>query len=64
MTDDELNAALKTLKTKKSSGYDEVSSDVIKDASLSIFEPVRYNFNLPTEKDIFPDKHKIVKVTP
>ena len=28
-TDDKLNEVLKTLKTNKSSGYDEISSDVI-----------------------------------
>ena len=33
ITDDELNEALQTLKTKNSSGYDEISSDVIKHIS-------------------------------
>ena len=36
-TDGELNEALKNLKTKKSSGYDEISSDAIKHISPSIF---------------------------
>ena len=40
ITDDELNGALQTLKTKKSSGYDEISSDVIKHISPSVFEPM------------------------
>ena len=30
ITDDELTEALQTWKAKKSSGYDEISSDVIK----------------------------------
>ena len=42
ITDDKLNEALQTLKTKNSSGYDEISSDVIKHISPSIFEPLRY----------------------
>ena len=37
ITDDELNESLQTSKTKKSSGYDEISSDVIKHISPSIF---------------------------
>ena len=61
ITDDELNEALQTLKTKKSS---EISSDVIKHISPSVFEPMRYIFNLSIEKGIFPDQLKVAKVTP
>ena len=64
ITDDKLNEALQTLKTKKSSGYDEISSDVMKRISPAVFEPMRYIFNLSIEKDIFPDQLKIAKVTP
>ena len=63
MTDDELNEALQTFKTKKGSGYDEISSDVIKHISSSVFEPMRYILNLSIEKSIFPDQLKIAKVT-
>ena len=62
-TDDKLNKALQTLK-KKSSGYDEIFSDVIKHISPSTFERLRYIFNLSIEKGIFPDKLKIAKLTP
>ena len=64
VTDDELNEAIKTLKSKKSSGYDEISSDVIKHISPIIFDPLKYIFNLSLEKGIFPDQLKIAKVTP
>ena len=64
VTDDELNEAIKTLKSKKSSGYDEISSDVIKHISPLIFDPLKYIFNLSLEKGIFPDQLKIAKVTP
>ena len=64
ITDDELNEALQTLKTKKSSGYDEISSDVIKHISPSVFELMRYIFNLSIQKGIFPDQLNIAKVTP
>ena len=58
VTDDELNEAI------KSSGYDEISSDVIKHISPLIFDPLKYIFNLSLEKGIFPDQLKIAKVTP
>ena len=64
ITHDKLNEALQTLKTKKSSGYDEISFDIIKHVSPSAFKPMRYIFNLSIEKGIFPDQFKIAKVTP
>ena len=59
-----LYEALQTLQTKKGSGYDEISSNVIKHVSPSVLEPLRYIFNLSIEKSIFPDQLKIAKVTP
>ena len=56
--DDELNDAFQK---QKSSGYDDISS-VIKHISPSIFELLRYIFNLSIEKDIFPDQLKTAKV--
>ena len=64
ITDDELNEAFQTLITKKSYGYDEILFDVIKCISPSVFEPLRYIFNLSIEKGIFPEQRKIAKVTP
>ena len=49
ITEDKLNEALQRLKTKKSSGYDEISSDVIRHIAPSVFEPMRYIFNLSIE---------------
>ena len=54
ITDDELNEALQTLKIKKSSRYNEISSDVIKHISPSDFELLRYFFNLSIETMHFP----------
>ena len=62
VTDGESNETLNTLKTTKSSGYDEITPDVIKDSSASIFELMRYIFNVSIEKAIFPDHLKIGKV--
>ena len=64
ITDDDLNEAFQRLKTKKSSAYDEISSDVIKRISPSVFQTMRYIFNLSIENGIFPDQLKIAKVTP
>ena len=64
ITHEELNEALQTLKSKQSSVYDEISSDVIKNSQPSIFEPLRYIFNLSIEKGIFPDQPKIAELTP
>ena len=64
ITDDELKEVLQTLKTKKNSGYNEISSDVIKQISPSVFELLRYIFNLSIEKDMLPDKLEIANVTP
>ena len=63
ITDDELNEALQALKLKKRSGYDKISSDVIKHISPSIFEPLRYISHRIIEKGIFPDQLKIAKLT-
>ena len=64
ITDDELNEALQILKTRKSSGYDDISFNVTKHISPSIFDPLRYIFNLSIEKGIYPDQLKIAKVSP
>ena len=50
ITDDELNEALPALKTKKSPGFDEISSDVSKLISPSVFEHMRCIFNLSVKK--------------
>ena len=63
VADDELNEAIKFLKSKKSSGCDEISSDVFKHISPLIFDPLKYIFNLSLEKGIFPDQLKIAKMT-
>ena len=64
ITDVELNKTLQILKTRKSSGYDDISSNVTKHISPSIFDPLRYIFNLSIEKGIYPDQLKIAKVSP
>ena len=39
---------------KKSSGYDGISTEIIKHISPPVFEPMRYIFNLSIEKAYGP----------
>ena len=64
LTDEELKIAFETLKSNKSPGFDEISSDVIKFVVDALIEPIRYIFNLSLNKGIFPDKFKVAQVTP
>ena len=60
----ELKDAFFSLKIDKSSGYDDISFNVLKKCFSSLCEPLKYLFNLSIEKGIFPDDLKIAKVTP
>ena len=53
-----------SLKINKSPGYDDISFNVLKKCFSGLCEPLKYLFNLPIEKGIFPDDLKIAKVTP
>ena len=60
----ELKDAFFSLKLSKSSGHDDISFDVLKKCCSNLCEPLKYLFNLSTEKEIFLDDLKITKVTP
>ena len=60
----ELIDAIFSLKINKSSGYDDISFNVLKKYFSSLREPLKYLSNLSIEKGIFPDDLKIAKVTP
>ena len=64
LTDLELENEFASLKTNKSSGYDDKSADVVKKVSDEIFVILKHVFNISLEKGVFPDKLKIVRVTP
>ena len=64
LTDLELENAFASLKTSKSSEYDEISADVVKRVSDEIFVILKHIFNISLAKGIFPDKLKIARVTP
>ena len=67
----ELKNDFGSLKTNKSSGYDEISADVIKRVSDEIFvilnnffKKLIHIFNISLAKGVCPDKLKIARVTP
>ena len=53
-----------SLKTNKTSGYDDISADVVKRVSDEIFVILKHIFNISLAKRVFPDKLKIARVTP
>ena len=58
-----LASTFASLETKKSSGYDDISSNVVKRVSDEIFVTLKHIFNISLAKRVFPDKLKIAWVT-
>ena len=63
-TDDEVKEALRSLEPNKSSGYDNISFNVVNETSDLFFTPLKYIFNLSLQQGIFPENLKIAKVSP
>ena len=64
LTEREQENAFASLKTNKSSGYDDISADVVKRVSDKIFVILRHIFSISLAKGVFPDKPKIAPVSP
>ena len=64
ITINELKEAFFSLKTNKSAGYDELSSNAIKNCFRELNYPLKYLFGKSIGKDVFPDALKIARVTP
>ena len=64
LTDLELENVFASLKTNKSSGYDDIFADVVKRVSDEIFVILKHIFNISLAKGVFPDKLKIARVIP
>ena len=64
LMDLELENAFASLKTKKSSEYDDISADVVKRVFDEIFVILKHIFNISLAKVAFPDKLEIARVTP
>ena len=64
MTINETKEAFFSLKTNKSPGYDEISSNDIINCFSEFNDPLKYLFEKSIEKGVFPDALKIARVTP
>ena len=64
LTDLELENSFASLKTDKSSEYDDISADVVKRVSDEIFVILKHIFNISLAKGAFSEKLKIARVTP
>ena len=64
LTDLELENAFASLKTNESSGYDDISADVVKRVSDETFVILKHIFNISLAKGVFPGKLKIARVLP
>ena len=63
LTDDEIKETLRSLKLKKSTGYDNISSSMVNETSDIFFTPLRYIFYLSLQQGIFPENVKIAKLS-
>ena len=64
LTEEELHRAFHTLKLNKSTGYDDISANVVKTCYDELLFPLKFIFNKSIKTGVFPDKLKIAKVTP
>ena len=60
----ELKDAFFSLKINKSTGYDDISFNVVKKCFGVLHKPLLHIFNLSLQTGIYPDKLKIARVTP
>jgi hypothetical protein len=60
----EIVKIIKTLKIKRSHGYDEISVEVLKISSLFIISPLTYISNKMLSSDILPDTLKYAEIKP
>ena len=64
LNDEEFITAFKSLKSNKATGYDDISSNVIKNIYEEIKIPLMHVFNKSLQQGIFPDKLNIAKLIP
>ena len=64
LTELELHNSFASLKTNKSSGYDDISANVVKKLNDKIFVILKHIFNISLAKGVFPNKLKTARVTP
>lgn len=60
----EIDQHIRSIKNKKSSGYDNISNNLLKTIAPYIVRPLEHLINLALEQGVFPEELKIAKVTP
>lgn len=63
LTDVKLKETLRSLKHNKVSGYDSISSNVVKEKKDIIFTTLKHIFNISLQQGIFSKNLKIAKVS-
>jgi len=64
ITEAEIKSIISSLKPKNSSGYDEITSKIIKSCASIISLPLSYIYNYSLHTGIFPDRLKFAVVKP
>ena len=64
ITEAEIEGIISSLKPKNSSGYDEITSKIIKSCASFINIPLSYIYNHSLHTGIFPDRRKMAVIKP
>ena len=64
MSINELKDAFYSLKTNKNLGYDNISSNIIKQCFGTLNRRLYYIYNIFVQSGVFPEEIKIARVTP
>ena len=64
LADLEMENVFASLKRNKNPVHDDIFADVVKRVSDETFVILKYIFNISLAKGVFPDKLKVVRVTP
>ena len=64
LSDEEIKTAFFSLKCGKSPGFDEINYDNVKQNFKSLLPSLKWIFDLSLKNGTFPEKMKILRVTP
>ena len=64
VTESEITSIIKSLKSKITAGYDEISTKILKNSAHIISKPLTYICNMSLTTGIFPDRCKYAIVRP
>ena len=64
ITPTEIKQLINKLPAKDSSGYDNISNNLLKHIKESVIKPLTYIFNLSLSSGVFPDNMKLAEIIP